>query len=190
MNEFTHGPFYSRRRPALPNRDGNQTSLVSNDFFSDPFFNEPMVFRENFYNVENDVKLNEEADKYIVSFNDEDIAKKELKVDFLKKENELRIQTAQKSDKSEDGKESHYSSSYQSSLRFDKPVKFDDITADVNGSAVSIVIPKVESDSDNVINIQVKGNDNVKPLLESKPAKSSAQKTLENKEKEMQDNKL
>lgn len=179
LNEFFNGPSYSRRRPALPRaqNNGHNGSLIPNNFFSDSFFNEPMVFKENFYNVENDVKLNEEPDKYVVSFKDNEINKKELKVDFLKKENELRIQLGQRSDESsEEGNETHYSSSYSSSIRFDKPVKFDEIIADVNGPDVSIVIPKVESDEENVVNVQVKGNDSVKPLVDSKP---QGQKTLE-----------
>lgn len=186
LNEFFSGPSYSRRRQALPSRrDKNSEygTLIPNSFFSDSLFNEPMVFNENFYNVENDVKLNEEADKYIISFHDENINKKELKVDFLKKENELRIQVAQKADESGDGNESHYSSSYQSSIRFDKAVKFEEIVADVNGADVSIVIPKVESDAANIVNIQVKGIENVKPIIESKPHESNTeQKALENEE--------
>ncbi|EGV64037.1 hypothetical protein PSN45_003875 [Yamadazyma tenuis] len=159
FNDFYNVPFFSRSRSALPGISGS--SLIPRREF-DSFINEPLVFRENFFNVENDVKLKEEPDKYLIGFKDDKINEKELKVDFLKKENELKISISQKSEskEGEEGPQSYYSSSYQSSIRFDKPVKFEEIEADVKDGQVSIVIPKVEADpvpAENVVNVAIKG---------------------------------
>lgn len=153
-------PSFTRNRRALPGGNSKDSLVPFNDFF-----NEPMIFRENFYNPRENVKLKEDDDKYIVYFEDKRIKQKELKVDYLKKQNQLRLSIMEKSG---DNEKFQYTSSYQSSLGFDKPVKYDEIKANVDDNKVEIVIPKVESDDSNTVSIKVNGS-NVKPLIESSP---------------------
>lgn len=179
FDDFFNVPSFTRSRRALPGSNPRTTrsagdSLIPSNGFDD-FFNEPMMFKENFYNPRDEVKLKEEDDKYIVYFDDERINQKELKVDYLKKQNQLRLSIFEKSG---DGEESQITSSYQSSLGFDKPVKYDEIKADIGDSKVSITIPKVESDEENIVNIQLTGN-NVKPLVDSHPIDSKSQNKIE-----------
>lgn len=165
INDFFNVPSYSRRL-ALPQR--SYGSLIPRDNFFGDFF-QPTVFRESFYyNPSNEVKLDEQDGQYVISFEDENINKKELKVDYLKRENQLRIQIAEKQDSKDDTNETHYSSNYYNSISFDKKVNSDDIKASIDGNKISIVVPKVESDAGNIVNVQITGNDNVQPLIDSK----------------------
>lgn len=83
----------------------------------------------------------EEPDKYIISFKDEDIDTKEMKVDYSKELNELRLSISKNVKEEKDSSYKQYSSTYQSSIKFDKPVAGDELLADVNGGNVMITVP-------------------------------------------------
>ncbi|KAK6461790.1 18 kDa heat shock protein [Scheffersomyces coipomensis] len=142
-------------------------TAFDDDFFK--HFNDGKMF----VGFDNNVDLKEEQDKYVVTCKFDDLTNKDFKVDFLKKENELKISVAQKISKTDEqtGAKSESSSNYSSSLKFDKPVNPTAITAETKDGNVLITVPKVESDAENVVTIQFNNNgDNVKHVIDEKPA--------------------
>lgn len=137
---------YSRSSIALPTaRDLiTQSDQWFNRLWND--WNDSVVLKDNLYNIENDVKLQEEPDKYIISFKDEDIDTKEMKVDYSKELNELRLSISKNVKEEKDSSYKQYSSTYQSSIKFDKPVAGDELLADVNGGNVMITVPKLHNE--------------------------------------------
>ncbi|KAK6457661.1 18 kDa heat shock protein [Scheffersomyces xylosifermentans] len=139
-----------------------------------------------FAGFDNDVVSKEESDKYVVTFKVDDLKNKNIKVDFLKAENELTLSGEEKKEEEKDGVKSSYTNNFHSSVRFDKPVKSDAITAAWEESTVVITIPKVKPDTENIVNIPIKGDN----LIEPKPAEqnqaegAAAKATPKEKEKE------
>ncbi|KAK6201053.1 18 kDa heat shock protein [Scheffersomyces amazonensis] len=137
------------------------------DFFR--HFNDGKIF----VGFDNNVDLKEEKDKYIVTAQIEDLKNKDLKIDFLKRENELKISISDSEEKQDEksGEKSSSSRSYQSSLKFDKAVNAADISAEPQENSIIITVPKVEADSENVVSIPIgNGEGNVRKILEEHPA--------------------
>lgn len=141
------------RKAGNPNNISSE-SLLPRAKLYDEVRNEQMVFKENIYNELDDVKIKEEVDKYIIHFKDDDINKKELKVNFNKEENELKLEIFEKH-YNETGEE-YFVCNFESSVKFDKAVKFDEMIPDTNNGNVSICIPKVHKDAENLLNMQLK----------------------------------
>lgn len=141
------------RKSGNPNNVSSD-SLLPRTRIYDEVRNEQMVFKENLYNELDDVKLNEEVDKYVIRFKDDNINNKELRVDFNKEENELKLEIFQKH-YNETGEE-YFVCNFESSVKFDKPVKFEEMIPDTNNGNVSITVPKVHNDSENLLNMQLK----------------------------------
>lgn len=129
-------------------------SLLSKAHLYKEMINEDMIFKDNLYNELDDVKLNEENDKYIIHFKDDNINNKELRLDTNTPENELKLEIYQKSN-NEVGEE-YYVSHFESTVRFDKPVKLDEIIPDTQNGNVTIIIPKVHKDTESSFKMQLK----------------------------------
>lgn len=145
FNNYLNSP-YSRSAIALPT---TKDLMAQSGQLFDSLWEDSMVLRDNLYNIEDDVKLLEEADKYIISFKDEDIANKEMKVDYSKEQNELHLRISQNVDKEEETGYQHYSNTYESSIKFEKAVNGDDLLAEIDGSNVTITVPKVQQENNN-----------------------------------------
>lgn len=107
-------------------------------------FNEDLVFQENFYNEYDDVKLTEEDKAYKIHFKDDSIHKKEMKLDFNKDENEIRILIIENSEPTIDeyGNDVNHTNNFESVIKFDKPIDIDRLTYEPNDGDVEILIPK------------------------------------------------
>lgn len=153
--------FFGFSRDGLPSSD---SSLIPRqnlfDFPSDRFFDNFWSVPETFKSLGsgNDVKYEEEKDKYLVSFEDQNIKNKDFNINFAKDRNELTIKIEDKSD-------NNYSS-YVNSYVFDKPVDPNEINASLNDGKVLITIPKVVKDDDNIVNIKINGVE--RPMIEAK----------------------
>ncbi|ABN66247.2 18 kDa heat shock protein (HSP 18) [Scheffersomyces stipitis CBS 6054] len=167
-SKLLHG-YYSPSR-LIESRYPRQ--LVRRDFEDDwlAHFNDGKIFT----GFDENVTTKEEPDKYIVSFKGEDLKNKGLKVDFRRKENELTISVEEKKTEEKEGVTSSYTNSYQSSVRFDKKVRPDDVSADFKDNTVVITIPKLECDEENVVNVSIEGH-NVDHLIDEAPAKTLAE---------------
>lgn len=141
------------RNSGNPNNFSSESLLPKAHLYKE-LLNEDMVFKENLYNELDDVNLKEEADKYVIHFKDDNINKKELKLDVNKEDNELKLEIYEKSN-NEVGEE-YYVSHFESTIKFDKSVKFDEIVPDIENGNVSICIPKVNKDSESLLNMQLK----------------------------------
>ncbi|CAH6718264.1 small heat shock protein 21 [[Candida] jaroonii] len=153
--------IFDKSEWAKPNA---RSTLAPNNFSSDDLLpkaqaykdinDKTLVFKDNLYNEFDDVKLKEETDKYIIHFKDNEISKKELKVDFNKEQNELSLKITEK--KINEVGEDVYICNYESNIKFDKAVKFDEIVPDIQNGKVEICIPKVHKDSDNLLSMSLK----------------------------------
>lgn len=113
-----------------------------------------MVFKENFFNEFDDVKLRELPDRYVVHFKDDNFKLKELKIDFNKELNELNVNISEKFI-NKNGEENYFCH-YESNIKFDKAVLFDEIVPNVDKDDIEICIPKVHRDGDNTLNMSLK----------------------------------
>ena len=104
-----------------------------------------------FVGFDDNVKTTEESDKYVVSYDQENLSPDEVNVDFDKQENELIITVTQETEK--DGTKK--SSTFHSNLKFEKPVNFDDISAEIGEQGVQVTLPKVHADHEKIVNIPI-----------------------------------
>lgn len=116
------------------------------------------------------LKLKEESDKYLVKVRDANASTKDLQVNYHKKENQLEV-TISHNQESSDGNHSYTSLSTSTSrVSFDKPVAFEQISAEVGSEGVVITVPKMERDEENVFKIDVS---NAPKKIESEKAPES-----------------
>lgn len=115
---------------------------------------------DDFKELEDVLKLKELPDKYLVQVKDATASKKDLKVNYHKNENQLEVSISHNYEK-KDGESRTYSSSSTSTSRvaFEKPVKYEDISAEVGPEGVIITVPKAEVDATNVVSINVNRNE-------------------------------
>lgn len=119
--------------------------------------------------LEDVLKLKELPDKYLVQVKDTTASKKDLQVNYHKSENELEVTILHNYEKKDGDARSYSSSSTSTStVSFDKPVKFDKISAEVGAEGVIITVPKEEADKENVVNINVIRNEEENAKADSK----------------------
>ncbi|EGV66150.1 hypothetical protein PSN45_003492 [Yamadazyma tenuis] len=141
------------RNSGNPNNFSSESLLPKAHLYKE-LLNEDMVFKENLYNEFDDVNLSEEPGQYVIHFKDDKINQKELRLDFNKEDNELKIEIFQKSSNEQD--EEYYVSHFESNVKFDKSVKFDEILPSTEDGVVTICIPKVHRDNDSSTLMQLK----------------------------------
>lgn len=115
---------------------------------------------DDFKELEDVLKLKEEPDKYLVQVKDATASKKDLKVNYHKNENQLEVTILHNYEKNDgDSRTFSSSSTSTSTVSFEKPVKFDKISAEVGNEGVIITVPKEEVDEANVVSIDVTRNE-------------------------------
>lgn len=125
-------------------------ALARRDDFFDDFWKN-FSSGKYFVGFDDNVKTTEESDKYMVSYDQENLSPDEVNVDFDKQENELIITVTQETEK--DGTKK--SSTFHSNLKFEKPVNFDDISAEIGEQGVQVTLPKVHADHEKIVNIPI-----------------------------------
>ncbi|EGW29874.1 uncharacterized protein SPAPADRAFT_63493 [Spathaspora passalidarum NRRL Y-27907] len=142
--------------------------------YKDSFFRLPEIFRDplardfdiNWFDNKsmNDYfQTTEEKDKYVVNIKDANLADKNVKLDFNKNENSLKISIEQKMDQEDKGNTSSFASSFSSNYQFEKPVSVDSIVAEHGKDGLTISLPKLEvekDDDDDVVNIKINRGEN------------------------------
>lgn len=131
----------------------DRSALAGRDFFDDFWKNYSLG--KYFIGFDEDMKTEEKPDKYVVSYAQKNINPEDVKVDFHKKENELVISM------NHEEKDEHGSSSktFTSTMKFEKPIKFDSIVANITDNGINLELPKVEPDKEekdeNVVSVNV-----------------------------------
>ncbi|KAI3406733.2 hypothetical protein KGF56_000338 [Candida oxycetoniae] len=128
--------------PALWDRD---------NWFVDEFWDKLSSGRY-FVGFDDSLHTDEENDKYIVNYKEPGLNSEDVKIDFDKENNELVINM---NHKEADEKSSSYKS-YESSVKFSKPIKVDKIEAEIDKNGLNLVLPKEVADSERLHNIPIK----------------------------------
>ncbi|EEQ36034.1 putative small heat shock protein [Clavispora lusitaniae] len=162
FDPFFEDPFYEsffhgdrRPRRAINGKDTSDGAVVPSNYQNDSLD----FWRkfDDFKHWDDMLEVKEEPDKYLVQVKDDSAHKKDLDVKYHKQENQLQVTLSHKSER-DDGENRKFSSSSSSTLSvaFEKPVKPNDISAEVGAEGVVITVPKETSDQENVVSIDVK----------------------------------
>ncbi|EMG50610.1 hypothetical protein G210_2086 [Candida maltosa Xu316] len=142
-------PNYNPRRiAAQSDRTGGQQLTRRGDFFDDFWKN--FSSGKYFVGFDDNLKTKEEPDKYLISYEEEDLGPSSINIDFDKKENELIISVASEEDDSGGG---HSARTYHSTLKFEKPINAEDIHGDITDHGIELVLPKEHTDDENIVHI-------------------------------------
>ncbi|CAI5756604.1 unnamed protein product [Candida verbasci] len=133
-------PRRSKPHSALARREG--------DFIDDFWRN--VERGKYFVGFDENLHTTEEDDKYLVSFDRENLSVDDVSIDFNKHDNELVISVDQ-SEQDRFGRST--SSKYHSAMKFNKPIKVDDIKADITDHGIELKLPKEHADSEQVVQI-------------------------------------
>ncbi|KAI5959696.1 hypothetical protein KGF57_002033 [Candida theae] len=109
-----------------------------------------------FIGFDDSLHSKEKDDKYMVSYDDPGLKQDEVKVDFNEEDNELVIHVDH-----EDHTDSSASiKTYQSAVRFEKPIKAQEIKAEIDDNGIQLVLPKVHADDEYIHHVVVTRRDN------------------------------
>ncbi|KAI5970457.1 hypothetical protein CANMA_000508 [Candida margitis] len=100
---------------------------------------------KHFIGFDESFHMNEKNDRYLVSYVDAGLKQDDIQVDFNQEENELII-CIDHEDNTDTGASTK---SYQSKMKFDKPIKVDEIKAEIDDNGVQMVLPKAHADNEN-----------------------------------------
>lgn len=173
----SRGPENKVSKSLQPRRDirhkPKRDELMLALFIDDDFFGGELNLFENtnrFFDDQGRFDVQEDDEKYLVSYKDTDIKNKELKVEYLKDKQEIVVSSkVKKCDKYNDGNGiSEFSSTSESRIKLDKPVNHEATKATIDNDCLKLTIPKLESD-ETIFRIEIEDEENNKDkeLLDS-----------------------